>query len=78
MSDKAILKENEKLDKQIEKLVAESAKAIEDYNAFMETREQEFNKNVVEEINSYCNELKKVYDDCDATFAKKTGVTDED
>ena len=78
MSDKALIKENEKLDKQIEKLLAESTKTIEDYNAFMKTREEEFNKNVVEEINSYCDELKKVYDECDAEFEKKTGIKDED
>ena len=78
MSDKALLKENEKLDKEIERLVAEGNKAVEDYNAFMKTREEEFNKNVVEEINSYCDNLKKVYDECDALFEKKTGIKDED
>ena len=78
MSDKALLKENEKLYKEIERLVAEGNKAFEDYNAFMKTREEEFNKNVVEEINSYCDNLKKVYDEYDALFEKKTGIKDED
>lgn len=79
MSDKDFIKENEKLDKHIEKLLADNDKNIENYEKVLAAREQEFEKNVIKPIENYCREMNEAYKKSDEKWAKITGNNgDED
>ena len=77
MSNKFV-KENEKLDKELEKIIAERDAAEKELEDAIAKSNEEFNKNVIEPVKKYCDDLKVMYDKYDKKFEDLTGIKDED
>lgn len=69
-----LFKENEKLDKELESILAQQEKEQAEFDAFCQKTEEDFEKNVMGPIEQYCENLKKMYAESDANFEKKTGT----